>query len=450
MTANNHKLLLLEDSTDEAREIILCSPVRRGFVGSPNIEIPALPDLSELKGTARTSKKSRPDALDFLQQRGIARFSDLSRYEPKDLSEVLNKASVVIVQRIEDALEVVRQARFDLVISDLFLFDPKLTNADPRPQSLSDFPLFERCEQIKRPSGLRFIHEIRDRKSDSATSPDVPVVVMTLFWTHPRFNRYIDEIRSYKPAVGYLPKYFKTDNKSMKEEVGDPTLELLIDLLRDKSALTERLVPVLFRVLGLELFAHSSRLKSHKALYQLHESQNDFVRSIIDFTLIFEVMGLAKPADTADEFDHIVAGILNDSVTGEVTFRFHVYNPDTWEPHLPSPSGTLFRFPPRRTSQLVSAKRQFIVLLALAVYTYPLAEHPHAITIGEIIDIMTKFGLSVSEDDIRQDMYNLRRSLQKSLPRELFKLASAKNHILVSDGHSGYYLNGEHEIRISR
>jgi hypothetical protein len=448
MKSSVKKLLILEDSIEDVVSLIRCEPIRKRFVSLYNYPINSLPVFSGPAKAKRGTKQNtgKEDPLDFLEKTGVIMLSDVKSTSSTLIDDIISKASIIVVQKLDDAIHLARNFKFDLIITDLFLFDPDFTNGPTHPKSLSGFPLEERCGQINSPSGLQFISDLRHAESTYHTPRDIPAIVMTFFWTHPRFERYIRKLDSFDPVVGYLPKYFKVENKRLRDETGDSSFEILIDLMLQKSEFTKRLVPLLFRGLSSELLLHDRKLKSHKALSDLYNSQHDFLRSIIDFTLSFELRGLSEPKNEMGEFQHIVANILNGSITAEVNYQFQVYNPETREYHLPPPSGTLLKLSGKEKRTQETAKKQFIILLALALYSYPLADQPHTFTNKDLASLMSKFDLRMEERDIVQSIHHLRRELQTALPREIFDFASVKNHILVSHGQSGYYLNAQYRI----
>src|SRR5262245_30301870 len=121
------RLLILEDRVSDAEFLLQREPIRDEF----------------LRGTPTAEAEY------------VAGVEAFSRDEAR-----VQESSVVIAQTLDAGKEIVKSQKFDLVISDLLLFDPKIVNDIKKEDYFPDLPLEDRFSQITRPDGFRFIEEL--------------------------------------------------------------------------------------------------------------------------------------------------------------------------------------------------------------------------------------------------------------------------------------------------
>jgi hypothetical protein len=403
----------------------------------------------------------------------------------------IKKATIVVAETMVVAVEIIKQQSFDFVISDLLLFDPDKVNAPfeqkkekkPRknatvnadadnvdavdalsaPDYFAGLPLEDQGEwsgrrtQITRPAGVTFLSQLRLEDRPSGTSRNVPVVAMTFFWRHPRFDAlYVEQLRQIPGApIGYLPKYYWVGNTRIGDK-GDKALKLLIKLLGPgaDNSVNEELVPMLFDAVALDLFVYKNRFDLHDAMGALRESYHTSCRAILDFTFIFHLGDIPVPRPhSRDPFTEIMDRLVNDVDVKKIKIAFKFDNlPKATESEvgtvkerkLNSKDFELLRIAGPKDDRNI---RKFVICLALALYTYPLAYEPHCLNTQELADLLTKalkLKEKIDRHSIATDINSIRDNLQKALPAEIREFVSAKNHLIVSHGHDGYYLNGSY------
>jgi hypothetical protein len=419
------RLLILEDRKKDAESLMARKPIRDQFLtdGSSPIYLPNLESLT---------------------------------------STTTEFASVVVAQTLEVGLRIIQRETFDLVISDLLLFDPTLVNAIDEDDYFRFLPIEDRRREITKPSGLRFLEELRSRGVGTAgTGPDVPIIAMTFFWRHPRFQAlYIKQIRSVrKPAIGYLPKYYWVGNSSILDK-GDEALRVLIKVLKTRDdELNRELLPMFFDALALDLFVFKNRFDLHDALHILRTSYDDSCRSIVEFELIFRLGNIQKPEDSSDIFKYVMEK-LKDGATDGVAIELKFHNVPTAtevvgarnrkERKLIHPDkGDLLTMHSRgeKANEEKAAKiRTFGICWALALYTYPLAQGPHCLSLEALADLLSAhLGEGITKGTIKSDINRIRNELQRMLPAAIKEFVSAENHLIVTEGKDGYYLNGTYD-----
>jgi hypothetical protein len=398
----------------------------------------------------------------------------------------VKKAQVVVAETLLVGLEVIKRQRFDFIISDLLLFNPEQVNAPTtrkkskknkltpgtldfeditafaEPDYFGGLPLEDqdqwggRRTQIVRPHGLRFIRELRiGERGQNGTRRDVPIIAMTFFWRHPRFDAlYLKQIKEIDGApVGYLPKYYWVGNKRIQDK-GDDALRVLIQTLDtqlDNYDLNRRLVPMVFDAVALDLFVYKNRFDLHDALGALRESYHTSCRSMLDFKLHFKMRNIPEPRDSPDPFIDIMER-LNEVDVREINISVKFEN----VPRATERAGIIKeRKLDSHEQEWLTLKgqtdkrniRKFGICLALALYTYPLAYDPHCLNTNELAQLLTK-GLKekVNERTVIAEINSIRDDLQAKLPAEVKDFVSTKNHLIVSHGKTGYYLNGSYHI----
>lgn len=403
----------------------------------------------------------------------------------------IKKATIVVAETILVAAELIKRQSFDFVISDLLLFDPDKVNAPfeqkkerkPKrnatvnidedsgdavdafsaPDYFAGLPLEDEGEwsgrrtQITRPAGVTFLRQLRLEDRPSGTRRNVPVVAMTFFWRHPRFDAlYIEQLSQIPGApIGYLPKYYWVGNTRIGDK-GDDALELLIKLLGSNAddSVNAQLVPMLFDAVALDLFVYKNRFDLHDAMGALRESYHTSCRAILDFTFIFHLGDIPVPRlGSGDPFKEIMDKLVDDVDVKKIKIAFKFDNlPKATESEVGTIKGRKLNSKEFEWLRIAGRKderniRKFVICLALALYTYPLAYEPHCLKAQELADMLTK-ALKLKEEidrhSIVTDINSIRDNLQNALPAEIREFVSAKHHLIVSNGHDGYYLNGSY------
>jgi len=435
------RLLLLEDRKRDADELIKQNAIQKHFVNAQG-------------------------ALVRLDVRAL---SDL------DQKDKLAKATVVVAETLNVALELIKRQSFSFVISDLMLFNPDAVNSIDEPDYFDKLPLEDhdgwpgRFTQIITPSGLRFIKALREETRDSSgTRQDVPIVAMTFFWRHPRFHKfYLAELKGIKPpTVAFLPKYYWDRDDTIRDK-GSDALALLIaqlDKFRNVAGdMTEAFVDVVFDAVAFRLFVHQNKFDLREALNALHQSYHRSCRSVVDFSFSFNLRMMTKPAEPANTFPYVM-GKLRDGSEAAISAIFddvpsfgqhRTAEGEKRERNLASHEIKDFI---KVTSQERDANvRRFAICLALALYTYPLAGHPHCLKFEDLARLVAKDEWANAGDDedkkrklrdkIKTDIREIRTRLQPhNLPDQVADFISPKHHLIVVVKDHGVYLNGSYKV----
>ena len=259
--------------------------------------------------------------------------------------------------------------------------------------------------------------------------------------------------------IGYLPKYYWVGNTRIRDK-GDGALRLLVKLLGQDApdSLNRELVPMLFDAVALDLYIYKNRFDLHDAIGALRESYHTSCRAILDFTLIFDLGELPAPkAQSGDPFKDVTDKLAEvDLKKTKISIKFDNLPKATErevgalkERKLVSHDVEWLRITGPKDDRNI---RKFVICLALALYTYPLAYEPHCLKTHELADLLTKAlkpKEKIKPDSIIKDINSIRDNLQKALPAEIREFVSAKNHLIVSHGHDGYYLNGSYTLQKS-
>ena|ERR1017187_6920463 len=370
----------------------------------------------------------------------------------------LANASIVVARTLEDAKLLSSQQKFDFIISDLLLFKPDNVDAFAEDNYFPKLPLDDRREQIAKPSGLRFIDYLRSAKAadTTATPPNVPIIAMTFFWRHTRFQvHYINEILSVPgPPIGYLPKYYWVEDENISAQ-GNAALKALLELLTTPNErLNKKLIPLLFDSIALDLRLNQNRFDLRDALDDLRRSYNVSCRSFVEMELLFEFSEIKKPGPDEDKFAYIM-NKLKEGRAGNSNIRVAFRN-------VPSITERASRLDDDHSERklgshyvdsLVKLKgtqpkdpdvRKFALCWTLASYTFPLAKYPHCLSREQLAKLLTNcLGYEVSKEDVRSDIHTIRAKLQSELPDQIRGFVSAEEHLIVTERKKGgHYLNG--------
>jgi hypothetical protein len=408
---------------------------------------------------------------------GVKKFLKSVDQIPQDTE--FDNYSIIVAQTLTVAMELLKRHRFEFVITDLMLFDPDRVDGIAE---VDYFPSLKKGEpngfptlraQIIHPSGLSFLKILRNTNRPNGTPQFVPAIAMTFFWQHPRFDKfYVEQIKKIDgEPIGYLPKYYWEDSEIVRQK-GNDTLGALISLLqgRDKTGIRRKLIPLLCDAVVLDLIIEENRRNVRKTLDEITNSFHTACRTVVDFILVFKLGGVlesdydAKP----DSFYEIVSAVkeaIQNARHRGVTVGISV------AARFPKARDKEARQDRRHDKEILSFRRRegaaaqkagdlqniseaasnanlqkFAVCLALAMYTYPLANSPHCLTYEDLVQLLRLVGLPTTEDALRLDMLEIRKRLQSALPDDIRDFVSAKKDLLVGDGHNGIYLNGTYEI----
>ena len=318
------RLLVVEDLTVDAAALLTRPPLQAFLHGTASVrsewqfKVPMREDSDEDGGIQA--------AFGHLSTAPIALIKGALPDESEDIEDFLAGAKVVVVSDTESALALLRRAKFDLVISDLFLF----RNADELwakyGNKYDEHVAFDEevLPQIMNPNGLGFVE--RQRTSSGGVTPaSVPIIVMTFFWNHPRFEQYKDRLGNLKLApLAYLPKYYKFNVKGkpiyapptrLLGEKADYALTLLLELMLPENPTVEvrRFVPFSFDYVATLLHVNGLEPRLHDGFDRLRSSLDRLCHAFVNASLEFDLSKACDPPPpgVTNEFEYIAQKILS-------------------------------------------------------------------------------------------------------------------------------------------